>query len=342
MILVTGGLGFIGSHIVVELLNNNYNVIVIDNLSNSKISVRDKIEKITNKTFELFVFDICNNILLDEIFEKFNISTIIHLAGLKAVNESIKNPLLYYNKNIISTLNLLEMVDKYNIQKFIFSSSATVYGIPTEIPLFENSTVGLNITNPYVKTKYMLEEIIKDFSITNNIINKCQFVILRYFNPVGAHNSGLIGEDPNDITNNLMPYILKVATKQYNKLSIYGNDYSTRDGTCMRDFIHVVDLAKAHVASIIYNNINSNLEVFNIGTGIGTTVLELVNTFVSINNIDVLYEYAPRRQGDIESNYANVDKANNLLNWKAEKTIEDMCRDSYYFATEHSPFFIDI
>jgi UDP-glucose 4-epimerase len=327
MILVTGGLGFIGSHIVVELLNNNYNVIVIDNLSNSKISVKDRIEKITNKTFELFVFDICDSILLEEIFDKFNISTIIHLAGLKAVNESIKNPLLYYNKNITTTLNLLEMVDKYNIQKFIFSSSATVYGIPTEIPLFENSQVGVNITNPYGKTKYMLEEIIKDFSITNNI---CKFVILRYFNPVGAHSSGLIGEDPNDIPNNLMPYILKVATKQYNKLSIYGNDYNTRDGTCIRDFIHVVDLAKAHVAAVIYNI--SFLEIFNIGTGKGTTVLELVNIFAGINNVDVLYEYAPRREGDIESNYANVDKANNLLNWKAEYTIEDMCKDAYNFA----------
>jgi UDP-glucose 4-epimerase len=331
MILVTGGLGFIGSHIVVELLNNNYNVIVIDNLSNSKISVKEKIETITNKTFELFIFDICDSILLEEIFEKFNISTIIHLAGLKAVGESIRKPLLYYNKNITSTLNLLEMVDKYNIQKFIFSSSATVYGIPTEIPLFENSQVGLNITNPYGKTKYMLEEIIKDYYISNHHINNiCKFVILRYFNPVGAHSSGLIGEDPNDIPNNLMPYILKVATKQYNKLSIYGNDYNTRDGTCVRDFIHVVDLAKAHVASVIYNN--SFLETFNIGTGKGSTVLELVNIFVSINNVDIPYEFTNRRDGDIESNYANVDKANNLLNWKAECTIEDMCKDAYRFA----------
>jgi UDP-glucose 4-epimerase len=327
MILVTGGLGFIGSHIVVELLNNNYNVIVIDNLSNSKISVKNKIETITNKTFELFIFDICDVSLLEDIFIKYKISTIIHLAGLKSVNESIRNPLLYYNKNIISTLNLLKMVDKYNIIKFIFSSSATVYGTPTEIPLFENSQTGLNITNPYGKTKYMIEEIIKDYYINNNI---CKFIILRYFNPVGAHKSGLIGEDPNDIPNNLMPYILKVATNKYDKLSIYGNDYNTRDGTCIRDFIHVVDLAKAHVASINYNNLI--LETFNVGTGKGTTVLELVHTFINVNDVNVLYQFTDRRDGDIESNYANVDKANNLLNWKAEYSIEDMCRDAYNYA----------
>jgi UDP-glucose 4-epimerase len=328
MILVTGGLGFIGSHIVVELLNNNYNVIVVDNLSNSKITVKDKIETITNKTFELFIFDLCDKSLLEDLFNKFKISTIIHLAGLKSVNESIKKPLFYYNKNIVSTLNLLEMVDTYNITKFIFSSSATVYGTPTEIPLFETSQVGLNITNPYGKTKYMLEEIIKDYHFNNNI---CKFVILRYFNPVGAHSSGLIGEDPNDIPNNLMPYILKVATNIYDKLSIYGNDYNTRDGTCIRDFIHVVDLAKAHMASIKYNS-DSNYDVFNIGTGKGTTVLELVNTFIYVNNIDVPYEFTARRSGDIESNYANVNKANNLLNWTAKYSIEDMCMDSYHYA----------
>jgi UDP-glucose 4-epimerase len=328
MILVTGGLGFIGSHIVVELLNNNYNVIVVDNLSNSKITVKDKIETITNKTFELFIFDLCDKSLLEDLFNKFKISTIIHLAGLKSVNESIKKPLFYYNKNIVSTLNLLEMVDTYNITKFIFSSSAIVYGTPTEIPLFETSQVGLNITNPYGKTKYMLEEIIKDYHFNNNI---CKFVILRYFNPVGAHSSGLIGEDPNDIPNNLMPYILKVATNIYDKLSIYGNDYNTRDGTCIRDFIHVVDLAKAHMASIKYNS-DSNYDVFNIGTGKGTTVLELVNTFIYVNNIDVPYEFTARRSGDIESNYANVNKANNLLNWTAKYSIEDMCMDSYHYA----------
>jgi UDP-glucose 4-epimerase len=326
MILVTGGLGFIGSHIVVELLNRNYNVVVIDNLSNSKITVKNKIEQITNKTFDLFVFDICDKILLEDVFKKFQFTSIIHLAGLKAVGESINKPLKYYNTNLLSTLNLLEMIDKYNISKFIFSSSATVYGTPTEIPLFETSQTGLNITNPYGRTKYMLEEIIKDFSLTS----ECNFIILRYFNPVGSHESGLIGEDPNDIPNNLMPYILKVATKEFNKLSIYGNDYDTHDGTCIRDFIHVVDLALAHVKSLeLYSN--NKLEIFNIGTGKGTSVLELVNIFSSTNLIDIPYQFVDRRIGDVVINYADTTKANNILNWKAVKSIEDMCRDAYNF-----------
>jgi UDP-glucose 4-epimerase len=326
MILVTGGLGFIGSHIVVELLNRNYNVVVIDNLSNSKKSVKNKIEQITNKKCNLFVFDICDKILLEDIFKMYKITSIIHLAGLKAVAESINKPLTYYNTNLLSTLNLLEMIEKYNVSKFIFSSSATVYGTPIEIPLYETSQTGLNITNPYGRTKYMLEEIIKDFSLTS----KCDFIILRYFNPVGAHYSGLIGEDPNDIPNNLMPYILKVATKEFKELSIYGNDYDTPDGTCIRDFIHVVDLAIAHVKSLELNSINK-LEIFNIGTGKGTSVLELVNIFANTNNIDIPYQFANRRIGDVIINYADTTKANNILNWRAEKSIEDMCRDAYNF-----------
>jgi len=331
MILVTGGLGFIGSHIVVELLNRNYKVIVVDNLSNSKLTVKSKIELITNKTFELFIFDICDKLLLEDLFKKFNINTIIHLAGLKAVNQSIKEPLHYYNNNLISTLNLLEMVNKYNINKFIFSSSATVYGTPTEVPLYETSLVGTGITNPYGRTKYMLEEIIKDFSVTS----KCNFIILRYFNPVGAHSSGLIGEDPNDIPNNLMPFILKVAGNNYDVLSIYGNDYPTPDGTCIRDFIHVVDLAIAHVKSIEYNydlkDHNNNIEIFNIGTGNGITVLELVKCFINTNNIIIPFKFVSRRVGDVPIVYANSNKANTLLGWKAELTIEDMCRDAFKF-----------
>ena len=332
MILVTGGLGFIGSHIVVELLTINYNVIVVDNLSNSKLLVKSKIEMITKKTFELFIFDICDKLLLEDLFKKFNITTIIHLAGLKSVSQSIKEPLDYYNNNLVSTLNLLEMVNKYNINKFIFSSSATVYGTPTKVPLYETSSVGTDITNPYGKTKYMLEEIIKDFSITS----KCDFIILRYFNPIGAHSSGLIGEDPNDIPNNLMPFILKVATNDYNVLSIYGNDYSTPDGTCIRDFIHVVDLAIAHIKSIEYNidpsgHNNNNIDIFNIGTGNGISVLELVTCFINTNNIIIPFKFVNRREGDVPIMYANSDKANNLLGWKAELTIEDMCRDAFKF-----------
>ncbi len=326
MILVTGGLGFIGSHIVVELLNINKTVLVIDNLSNSKITVKNRIEQITNKTFELFILDICDKLLLEEVFKKYNIRYIIHLAGLKAVGESIKNPLKYYNTNLVSTLNLLEMVNKYNVNKFIFSSSATVYGIPIEIPLYETTQTGLNITNPYGKTKYMLEEIIKDFSSTS----LCNFIILRYFNPVGAHSSGLIGEDPNDMPNNLMPFILKVATKEYEKLNVYGDDYNTIDGTCIRDFIHVVDLAIAHVKSLeLYSN--NKLEIFNIGTGKGTSVLDLINIFASTNDIDVPYQFVNRRDGDVVINYADTTKANTILNWKAELSIEDMCKDSYNF-----------
>lgn len=329
MILVTGGLGFIGSHIVVELLNRDYKVIVVDNLSNSKLLVKQKIELITNKTFELFIFDICDKVLLEDLFKKYNISTIIHLAGLKSVSESIKLPLHYYNNNLISTLNLLEMVNKYNINKFIFSSSATVYGTPTEVPLYEESQVGVGITNPYGRTKYMLEEIIKDFSLTS----KCNFIILRYFNPVGAHSSGLIGEDPNDIPNNLMPFILKVASDDYGVLSIYGNDYNTPDGTCIRDFIHVVDLAIAHVKSIEYNidPNGHNINIFNIGTGNGVTVLELVKCFINTNNIIIPFKFVNKREGDVPIVYANSNKANNLLGWKAELTIEDMCRDAFKF-----------
>ena len=329
-ILVTGGLGFIGSHICVELLQLGYNIIVIDNLSNSKLDVKNKIEFITNKTFELYIFDICDINLLESVFNKHKIISIIHLAGLKSVNESIKLPLKYYNVNLISTINLLSLINKYNIERFIFSSSATVYGIPTEIPLNENSQIGLNITNPYGKTKYMLEEIIKDYSITSN----CKFIILRYFNPVGAHESGLIGENPNDIPNNLMPYILRVARNQYKELTIYGNDYNTPDGTCIRDFIHVTDLAKAHVVSNTYN-MNNKLDVFNIGTGKSTSVLEIVNKFSEINNIQLKYIYSNRRSGDIEANYADVTKANNILGWKAEKTLEDICRDAYNFACKN-------
>ncbi len=326
MILITGGLGFIGSHIVVELLNRNNDIIVIDNLCNSKMSVKERIEEITNKTFNLFIFDICDKILLEDIFKKYNITKIIHLAGLKAVGESINKPLKYYNTNLISTLNLLEMVEKYNVTKFIFSSSATVYGTPMEIPVYETTQTGLNITNPYGRTKYMLEEIIKDFSVTS----LCNFIILRYFNPVGAHSSGLIGEDPNDIPNNLMPYILKVAIKDYYELKIFGDDYDTYDGTCIRDFIHVVDLAVAHILSLDLI-INNKLEIFNLGTGRGTSVLELVTVFARINDIDIPYKFVNRREGDVVLNYADTTKANTILKWKAEKTVEDMCRDSYNF-----------
>jgi UDP-glucose 4-epimerase len=325
-ILVTGGFGFIGSHICVELLNANHNIIVIDNLSNSKIDVYNKIVSITNKEFKYFIFDLLDKSLVYDVFKKYNIKSIIHLAGLKAVNESIKNPLKYYRTNIDTTLNLLELINDFNIEKFIFSSSATVYGLPSEIPLKETSQVGLNITNPYGQTKYMLEKIIMDFSKTSS----CKFIILRYFNPVGAHPSGLIGEDPNDIPNNLMPYLLKVANGTYPELKIFGNDYESEDGTCVRDFIHVVDLAKAHLKSIEYLN-KDNLEIFNIGTGKGTSVLELVNTFINVNNIKLKYSFGPKREGDIPKMYCDASKAKYVLKWEPTKTIENICFDSFNF-----------
>jgi UDP-glucose 4-epimerase len=325
-VLVTGGLGFIGSHICVELLQQNYNVIVIDNLSNSKIETRNQINKITNKKFIFYNFDICDNISLNKIFKIFNITSTIHLAGLKSVNESISDPLLYYNTNITSTINLLKNINKHKIKKFIFSSSSTVYGSQLDMPLYETNKTGENITNPYGKSKYMIEEIISDFSKTS----ECKFIILRYFNPIGAHSSGLIGENPNNIPNNLMPYILRVVSGDYKELKIYGNNYNTPDGTCIRDFIHVVDLAKAHIKSLEYNNIN-NIEVFNIGTGKGTSVIELINTFIKVNQVDIPYVFDKRRDGDLPISFTNTDKANKLLNWYAEKNINDMCIDSYNF-----------
>ena len=325
-VLVTGGLGFIGSHICVELLQQNYNIIVIDNLSNSKIEIRNQINKITNKKFIFYNFDICDNLSLNKIFKIFTITSIIHLAGLKSVNESISDPLLYYDTNITSTINLLKNINKYKIKKFIFSSSSTVYGSQLDMPLYETNKTGENITNPYGKSKYMIEEIISDFSKTS----ECKFIILRYFNPIGAHSSGLIGENPNNIPNNLMPYILRVVSGDYKELKIYGNNYNTPDGTCVRDFIHVVDLAKAHIKSLEYNNIN-NIETFNIGTGKGTSVIELINTFIKVNQVDIPYVFDKKRDGDLPISFTNTDKANKLLNWYAEKNINDMCIDSYNF-----------
>lgn len=330
-ILITGGLGFIGSHICVELLNINHNVIVIDNLVNSKRSVIDKIKEITNKNIHFYQFDLNDKCLLNDIFKKYNFDAIIHLAGLKSVGESITMPITYYNNNIGITLNLLEMVKRYNIKKFVFSSSATVYGSQSKMPVNEHNDTGIGITNPYGRTKYFIEEIIKDFSHNSD----CKFVILRYFNPIGSHESGLIGENPNNIPNNLMPLILNVVKKKSEHISIFGTDYDTPDGTCIRDFIHVVDLAKAHIKSIEFKQ-NNNIEIFNIGTGNGVSVSELLSTFMSSNKIMLSIKYANKRNGDLPSVYANVDKANNLLEWKAEKTVTDMCKDAYNYVMKNN------
>lgn len=337
-ILVTGGLGFIGSHICVELLNNNFNVIIIDNLVNSKISTLDNIINISgNNNIKLYQEDLLNKEKILEIFKDENIIDIIHCAGLKSVNQSINLPLKYYYENLTMTFNLLEIIKLYPVNKFIFSSSATVYGgFPNEKPFEENDIIGVNITNPYGQTKYMQEIILKDYALKNKNIN---FIILRFFNPIGAHHSGLIGENPNGIPNNLMPYLLRVAANNnnlgfndnvYNCLKIYGKDYETIDGTGIRDFIHVVDIAKAHVDSIKFNPDN-NYDIFNLGSGKGISVLELVTTFIKINKVYFNYILTDRREGDSSVVICNVEKAKNTLNWEAKLNINDMVRDSWNF-----------
>jgi UDP-glucose 4-epimerase len=338
-ILVTGGLGFIGSHTIVELTKNNYeNIIIIDNLINSKVEVFNKIKKITNnENIIFFQIDILDKTKLEEIFAQNNIESIIHFAALKSVNESIKMPILYYKNNVEGTLNLLEMMIKYKTKNFIFSSSCTVYGTQ-KYPVDETCLTGIGITNPYGKTKYFIEEIIKDYSITYPQLN---FVILRYFNPVGAHDSGLIGENPNNLPNNLCPYILKVSIGELDKLTIYGHDYNTKDGTCIRDYIHVVDLAEAHYVTL--NSMLSNkifgLKIYNIGTGCGTSVLEFVKTFEKVNNVKINFEYGPKRNGDLESVYSKSNIMKKELEWECKKSLEDMCRDSYNFIKKNNNLF---
>lgn len=319
-ILVTGGLGFIGSHTCIELLKGHNNIIIVDNLFNSKISIKDTIEKISNKSIIFYKVDLLNIIDLEKVFQKHKFDLIIHFAGMKAVNESIKKPLLYYKNNVQGTLNLLDLSSKYNIKNIIFSSSATVYGTNV-YPVDENAIVGQGITNPYGQTKYIIENILHDLVKSNNSLS---IICLRYFNPVGAHPSGSIGENPNDIPNNLFPHILK------QKLTIFGNNYNTRDGTCIRDFIHVVDLAKGHVLSMSKMN-KPGFYVYNLGTGKGTSVLEFINTFEKVNNTKIDYTFGNRRDGDLEIVYANVNKAYKELNWKTELTIEDVCKDGSNF-----------
>lgn len=323
-ILLTGGLGYIGSHTLVELLDNNYEVIVIDNFSNSKPDVIENVKKITNKTFKFYEGDICDKEILEKVFSENKIDAVIHFAGYKAVGESVNNPLKYYRNNLDSTLSLLEVMNKFSCKKLVFSSSATVYGNPKTLPIKED--FDLSTTNPYGTTKLVIEGILKDLYKSDSSWN---ITILRYFNPIGAHSSGLIGENPNDIPNNLMPYIVKVATGIYPKLNIFGNDYDTIDGTGVRDYIHVVDLAKGHVKAIEHFD---NLSIYNLGTGHGYSVLDLVNTFMKINNVNIPYEITDRRPGDVAACYADASKALEKLEWEATKTLEDMCRDAYNYA----------
>ena len=336
-ILLTGGTGFIGSHTAVELLKTDqYNITIIDDLSNSKENVIDKIKQITNKEVKFIKLDLLDIDKLTQVFKENNFDWVIHFAGYKAVGESVSNPLMYYQNNLISTMNLLKVMGENNCYNLIFSSSATVYGTSPP-PLDEISLTGMGISNPYGRTKNMIESML--FDLSNSDPKWCIYS-LRYFNPVGADESGLIGEDPKGIPNNLMPFILKVAVQnnlnkfidsKYNFLSVFGNDYNTLDGTGVRDYIHVTDLALGHIACIKKKNNNKGYHVFNLGSGNGYSVLQMIKTFENVNDVRIPYEFENRRLGDLAETYCNPTKADLVLNWKTEKTLTDICRDSWNF-----------
>lgn len=324
MVLVTGGAGYIGSHTVVELLNKNYEVVIVDNLYNSNKLVLERIKKITNKEFKFYNIDVTDKDSFKIVFEENNIDSIIHFASLKAVGESVEKPLEYYKNNLVGALVVFELMKEFNVNNFVFSSSATVYGKPKSCPIKEDFP--LSTTNPYGATKLMIEDIMRDLSKADSDLN---LAILRYFNPIGAHISGTIGEEPNGIPNNLMPYITKVAVGQLKELSIFGNDYDTHDGTGVRDYIHVVDLAKGHLAALKKLKEKPGLVTYNLGTGQGYSVLDLVNSFEKANNIEIPYKITDRRPGDIDMCYADPTKAYDELGWKSEFGIERMCEDSW-------------
>ena len=324
-VLLAGGAGYIGSHTCVELIKSGHTVIIADNFSNSCPEAVKRVEKLTDTKIPLYEADVCDRDAVEKIFAENKIDAVIHFAGLKAVGESVEKPLLYYRNNIDSTLTLLETMSKYKVNNFIFSSSATVYGTPKTVPLVETMPTG-SPTNPYGWTKLMMEQILSDTAKANPDFS---VVLLRYFNPIGAHESGMIGEDPNGIPNNLMPYITQVAAGRLEQLGVFGDDYPTHDGTGVRDYIHVVDLAKGHVKAIEYAAENKGCEVFNLGTGTGYSVLDIVKAFEKVNGVKIPYVIKPRRAGDIAECFANADKAEKVLGWNAEKNLEDMCYDSW-------------
>ena len=327
-ILLPGGAGFIGSHTAVELLNEGKEIIILDNFSNSKPEVLDAIREITGKQFKFYEMDYLDREKLEKVFEENEIDAVLNFAGYKAVGESVQKPIEYYQNNISGALVLLDTMRKYGCKKFIFSSSATVYGEPERIPLTEDCKTG-GTTNPYGTTKLFIEQILKDIYASDNTWDIC---ILRYFNPVGAHESGLIGEEPQGIPNNLMPYIVRVASGQLKELSVFGDNYNTPDGTGVRDYIHVVDLAKGHVKALEkLDKEQQGLYIYNLGTGTGYSVLDMVKAFVKATGKDVPYKIAPRRAGDIATCYAEPTKAKEELNWQAEKTLEEMCKDSWNY-----------
>lgn len=330
-ILVTGGLGYIGSHTVVELLNISAEVVVIDNLCNSKPKVKDIVEDIAGKTFDFYECDIRDKVALDKVLDEHKVDCCIHFAGLKAVGESVREPLMYYENNIIGTLTLLKSLAEHDCKNIIFSSSATVYGDPAVIPITEECPKG-QCTNPYGWTKSMLEQILTD---VRNADKEWNVVLLRYFNPIGAHESGRMGEDPNGIPNNLMPYITQVAIVKREKLGVFGNDYDTPDGTGVRDYIHVVDLARGHIAALNAIKNNCGLEIYNLGTGKGYSVLDVVKNFEKASGVHIPYEIMPRRAGDVAICYSDPTKAQKELGWKAEYGIYEMCRDSWNWQSKN-------
>lgn len=331
MVLVTGGAGFIGSHTCVELLQNNYDILVVDNLINSHEESLKRVETITGKPVKFVKADCCDEQAMDKIFSENRIDSVIHFAGLKAVGESVQKPLEYYDNNLNSLLVLCSVMRKHNVKKLVFSSSATVYSADNTVPLTEQSKTG-NCTNPYGWTKYMIEQILKGLCVADSTMS---VVLLRYFNPIGAHHSGLIGEDPQGIPNNLLPYVTQVAIGRRNHLTVHGNDYDTHDGTGVRDYIHVVDLAKAHIKAIEYACGHCGCEVFNVGTGNGYSVLDVVKAFEKASGQKVPYEIGPRRAGDIATVYADCSKAQNVLGFKTEFDIYDMCRDAWNWQSKN-------
>ncbi len=329
-ILITGGAGFIGSHAAVALLDAGYDIVVVDNLANSQMESVRRIKELTGKEFLFYDVDLLDAERLDKIFAAHSIEAVMHFAGYKAVGESVEMPLAYYHNNITGTVNLCTVMAKHGVKKLVFSSSATVYGNPERLPIEE--TFPLSATNPYGRTKLMIEEILQDLVVSDE---SWRISILRYFNPIGAHESGRIGENPTGIPNNLMPYITQVASGKRAQLQVFGADYETRDGTGVRDYIHVTDLVDGHLKALQYLNSHQGIETFNLGTGFGYSVLDLVDAFSKVNQIQIPYQITVRRPGDIAACYANPQKAAALLGWQAEKSLEDMCRDSWRWQSEN-------
>ena len=326
-VLVTGGAGYIGSHTAVELLNAGKDIVIIDDFSNSKPEVLENIKKITGKDFKFYEMDYADREKLEKVFEENSIDSVMNFAGFKAVGESTKKPIEYYINNVSGALVLFDTMRKYNVKKFVFSSSATVYGPENPIPYKEDMPVG-TASSPYGSTKIFIEQILKDIYKADN---EWSVALLRYFNPIGSHESGLLGEEPQGIPNNLMPYIVRVACGQLKELSVFGGDYDTPDGTCIRDYLHVVDLAKGHIKALDKLNEGNGVYIYNLGTGVGYSVLDVVNTFMKATGKDVPYKITERRAGDLPAFYADATKAEKELGWKAEKSLEDMYRDSWHY-----------